>query len=322
MTRPRYGIGGSDVAAVLGLDPRKTPYQLWREKLGMDKPMAPTPATLRGQFLEPAMLDRYMREHQPAEMAVQVYAEAATPEVPARQPWRFGTLDGLARTPDGTQRIVECKSVAKHMHAREWGAQWTDEVPDRALCQGLWYASLVPTAAVIDYVVAVMPDDPDQVLGLSAADVLEQCEVHYYRVQARSDLYGQLIKRAAAFWCDHVLANVPPPVTTPSDISLRWPQHIEGKARVATIEVMDLLRRYDELGEDERAAKQDRDQVRAQLMAFAEDCECIVDPRRNVLLTLKTQERKEHTVAAGTSRVLRLSKFWKDHKQTQSQEIQ
>ena len=32
------GIGSSEVATILGLNPGETPYQLWRRKKGLDAP--------------------------------------------------------------------------------------------------------------------------------------------------------------------------------------------------------------------------------------------------------------------------------------------
>ena len=324
MTRPRYGVGGSDVAAIVGLDPRRTPYQLWRQKLGLDKPDGPTPATLRGQFLEPYLIDAWRKDHGPAEMQEQVYAESDNPSpsdgAPGCGVWRFGTLDALAIMPDGQQRIVEAKTVSRHVYQQTWGAPWSDEVPDRALCQGLWYWSLVPTAHVIDYVVAVMPDDPDEVLGLSAPEVVEQCQVHYYRVIPDAEAVRLLLTAARDFWAS-VRARVAPALRTIDDVKLQWPRGVAGKVRVATDEVADLIDRYEALGDLARGAEKDREAVKVRLLEFAQDCEAIVGPDgKTPWLTAGSVERKGYTVEPSTVRQVRVTKWWRKSGQ-QAQEI-
>ena len=38
----KSGIGSSEVATILGLNPWETPYQLWRRKVGLDEPKTET----------------------------------------------------------------------------------------------------------------------------------------------------------------------------------------------------------------------------------------------------------------------------------------
>ncbi|MFP3975667.1 MAG: YqaJ viral recombinase family protein [Chloroflexota bacterium] len=46
------GIGGSDVAAVLGVDTFRTPLDVWREKMGLDSDQEPHPSAEAGKRLE------------------------------------------------------------------------------------------------------------------------------------------------------------------------------------------------------------------------------------------------------------------------------
>ena len=52
------GIGSSEVATILGLNPWETPYQLWRRKKGLDAPKDETFAMKAGHYLEDAVSDR------------------------------------------------------------------------------------------------------------------------------------------------------------------------------------------------------------------------------------------------------------------------
>ena len=49
------GIGSSEVATILGLNPWETPYQLWRRKKGLDKGKSETFAMKAGHYLEDAV---------------------------------------------------------------------------------------------------------------------------------------------------------------------------------------------------------------------------------------------------------------------------
>ena len=48
----RTGIGGSDVAAVLGLNPWKTPLDVWNDKLGLSEDKGMTEPAYWGTVLE------------------------------------------------------------------------------------------------------------------------------------------------------------------------------------------------------------------------------------------------------------------------------
>lgn len=298
----RRGIGGSDVAAVLGLDPYKTPYQLWRDKLGLEDGAANKAALRRGNFLEAALLARYAEVVQPASFE---------PGVPhqADDGWRRGNQDARAVMNDGTRRVVEAKTVTRHVFRNEWGTPWTDEVPDRALCQGLWYGNL-DNADVIDFAVCVVPDDPDQVLGLTAAEVLQVAEFHVFQASRNSDLEQAIVERAHKFWHENVLTRVPPEPVDEDDVELRWPRHITGELAPAE-PVLELLRKYADASARANATKKEREDLREQLLLYARGAEALVAADgRTPLLTLKSQDRAAHHVAASTSRVLRFTKFW------------
>lgn len=55
----KKGIGSSDAAAIMGVSPWKTPYQLWEEKLGLREPEVTNFAMARGNELEPVARHRY-----------------------------------------------------------------------------------------------------------------------------------------------------------------------------------------------------------------------------------------------------------------------
>lgn len=57
------GIGGSDVSIILGLNPWRTPLQLWAEKVGKLEPQEENAAMEWGSRLESAVYQKFKHEH-------------------------------------------------------------------------------------------------------------------------------------------------------------------------------------------------------------------------------------------------------------------
>lgn len=298
----RKGIGGSDVAPLLGIEPRKTPFQLWREKSGHDAGGAgKASAARRGRFLEAAILDRYAKAMQLASMEVGVHHEADGG-------WRRGNQDARAIGVDGLRRTVEAKSVNHNVFRLEWGNPWTDEVPDRALCQGLWYASL-DNADIVDFAVLVIPDDPDEVLGLTAEEVAAISKFHVYQAPRNQRVEDIIVERARAFWFDHVEAGVAPPLSNTDDLDLQFPSHLAGAHKPAE-PVLELIREYAEVGDVEKAAKKRREYLRERILLYAEGSEYLAAPNGDPWMQMKTEKRSAHYVSESQARVLRFTKWW------------
>ena len=295
----RKGIGGSDCAAIIGLDPRKTRYQLWREKMGLDGDVS-GPAMRRGSFLERAILSRYQATVAPATMDRTVQLVDG---------WRRCNVDAVAQSNDGTRKVVEAKSVNRNVFRSDWGDPWTDEVPDRALCQGLWYAAIAGVDA-IDFPVCVIPDDPDMVLGCTADEVLAVSEFHVFQVRRNPVVEGILLQQATVFWNEYVLAQVPPDAETIEDVNLRWPQ-TNGNVKPG-----EPIRALLELYQSECDAKNEHskaaEKLRERILLYAQDAEAIVAvDGKTPWLTCKTSPRDAYTVQATTTRTLRFTKWWK-----------
>lgn len=302
----RKGIGGSDCAAIVGEDPKVTRYQLWREKVGIVDPDTGKPfARRRGNFLEPAILRRYAETVQPTQLEVGIPHGGDS--------WRRGNQDARATMANGTRRVVEAKSVNRNVFRSAWGAPWSDEVPRRALCQGLWYGDL-DSADVVDFAVCVIPDDPDEVLGLTADQVVAASEFHVFQAARNATVEHWLAEEAAKFWFDHVVAQVPPEAVSEEDAELRWPIAIDGKAMPAA-PVFDLLRRYQRVSEAWNTLKHMREAMRERLLLHAQGAAALVAPDgRTPWLTISTQTRAAHAVAESTARVLRTTKWLKTAK--------
>ena len=116
------GIGASEAAAILGVNPYCSPFALWSEKLGLVEPRAMSDAMTWGLKLEPLVAEHYAQE-----TGRQVFAPAPwTVHVSGTRPWMRATLDRLVRceTQPGVHGVLELKTTNARL-----ADQWDEEPP-------------------------------------------------------------------------------------------------------------------------------------------------------------------------------------------------
>lgn len=124
------GIGGSEIAAVVGLSPYESAFSLWHRKAGNVGPAEENPQMYWGTLLEPVIRAEFQKRH--PEWLVET---APTFHAPGR-PWHIVNPDGLTHLPDGTVELFEAKTSRD---GEGFGEEGTDEVPVHYRCQTLWY---------------------------------------------------------------------------------------------------------------------------------------------------------------------------------------
>ena len=238
----QQGIGGSDAAAAVGLNPYHSPLELWLEKTGRVTPATePEPDTdsplYWGTVLEPIVAEQYARRK--GYRVRRVNAVLQHPE----HPWMLVNLD---REIVGQQdvKLLQCKTAGLN------GARlWRDGVPEYVIVQVMHELA---------------------VTGYQAADVAvliagQQLEIH--RIERREDVIADLIAQERRFW-QAVEDDVPPPPdgSASSQQALRrlYPQD-KGttldfrddpeRSRTFTA-LLDVRQQLDELGREEAQLKQ------------------------------------------------------------------
>lgn len=207
----RSGLGASECAAAVGLSKWETPLQLWRKKLGLDRPDEREELHLEmGQALEPMILNRFEKKQK-----VKVIDRQLRIVDPA-WPQRWVTLDGRSAT-DGAH--VEAKSVGMADPA-EWGEEFQDDaVPMQYFLQ-------------CQHGLACNPDAPYAWLPL----VVLNRQFRIYRIRRDDELIAMLTEQERAFLA-LVESKTPPPPIDLDDTKLMWPSHRENKQIEASIEV-------------------------------------------------------------------------------------
>lgn len=123
----RSGLGGSDVAAALGLDRFRTPWEVYTSKVSGVEDDAGEPAQW-GTRLEPIVA-----EWAAGELGAELYPWPAILRS-AERPWMLGSIDRLVES--DALRVLECKVT-------RWDEDWKDDdLPQRVEAQARWYLSI------------------------------------------------------------------------------------------------------------------------------------------------------------------------------------
>lgn len=182
----RTGIGSSDAAAAVGLNPYMSALELWLDKTGRGEglprpdPNDATSPVFWGTLLEPLVAAIYTR--QTGNKVRKVNAVLRHPNIP----WMLANIDREIVGAHDVQ-ILECKT------AGEYGARlWRDGVPEYVQVQ-------------VQHQLAVTGKTAAHVAVLLCGQALE---VH--RIERDDALIGQLIELEARFW-RYVESDTPPP---------------------------------------------------------------------------------------------------------------
>jgi putative phage-type endonuclease len=183
----RKGVTATDIAAISGLNPWKTIYDVFLDKLDLVEPTPDNPAMKRGRRMEPVLAEDY------AEMTGSILMSPGL-IVNWDRPLMRGTPDRLILDSKGeAYKVLEIKTAGIRQMSR-WGEPGTDDIPDEYICQVQWYMGItgLPEADVIVSIAGEMPQ--------------------IYTVIRNDEMIEALYQRAETFWNDHVLTKEPPSV--------------------------------------------------------------------------------------------------------------
>lgn len=189
----RKGIGGSDVAAILGISPWRTARDLYNDKLGIASAQVDSAnwvALEMGHLLEDLVARIFSQK-----TGYHVFQVKKMFRHP-RHPCMLADVDYFVTLPDGNTAILEIKTT--NYNARgHWRDGDTAIVPPYYESQGRHY-------------MAVM--DLDRVFFCCLYGNNED-EVEIRELRRDLDYEQEMIFLEEAFWNDHVLTRVPPPYT-------------------------------------------------------------------------------------------------------------
>lgn len=199
------GIGSSEVATILGLNPWETPYQLWRRKKGLDKGKSETFAMKAGHYLEDAVSmfwhDETGRDiiKRSAGDWLMVNTEKPFMRVsPDRTYW----LSGMPHN-NANKGILECKTTQMRVDP--------DDLPKYWFCQ-------------VQYQLGVAEYEQGSLAWLSQGR-----EFGYKDISLVPDFFAWICEEVTKFWIDNVQGNIEPEAQSVEDVLLRYNRHTDGK---------------------------------------------------------------------------------------------
>ncbi|MBD0440592.1 recombinase [Acinetobacter baumannii] len=271
----KKGIGGSDVAAILGFSPYKSPYQLWLDKTGRSEQSEQNESAHFGNLLEDVVAKEFSRR---SGMKVQRVKQQLFLK---DYPWALGNIDravinpeisGNVRFKDGaltTDQLLECKTASEYM-SKLFGEQDTDQIPDYYLTQCLWYLMITGC----------------QVIHLAV--LIGGNKFRMYRIERDEDLIKSIFNQVKAFWFNHVLADVPPEPTCFDDVLHRWSKHVIGKQVEATRDHLKLAEELIKVQQAKKDAEAREEAIKLEIATSMQDAEMMISQGK-AICTYKAQ---------------------------------
>lgn len=110
------GIGGSDVAPIMGMSPYRTVLDVWLEKTGREESqdLSSNEAVYWGTVNEAAIAKRFAEDHQDKKV-ININATLVKEDVP----YMHANLDRMVIEPDDTASVLEVKTASSYK-ANEW----------------------------------------------------------------------------------------------------------------------------------------------------------------------------------------------------------
>lgn len=247
----KTGIGSSEVATIIGLNPWETPYQLWRRKTGQDPAKEETFAMKAGHYLEDAV--------------AQFWADETGCEVIKRSAgdWLIRNNDRpfLQVSPDRTywlrglphnaqnKGILECKTTQMSVDAEDLPKHWFCQVQYQLGTAELQEGSL--------------------------AWLCSGREFGYKNLSLVPDFYAYLVEQVERFWVDNIKGGREPEPVSVQDVLLKYNRHTDGKVIETSDEVFEAYNSLKEVKKELSALDERKTALEEQIKLAFGDAEAL-----------------------------------------------
>jgi putative phage-type endonuclease len=249
------GIGASEIAAVVGIDHRRSAFDVYAEKVGLLKRSEPTARMRWGKRLERVIADCYAEE---TKRNIVWYDKTLQHEL---RSWQVFSPDAFVVEGEPVGGL-DCKNVAWDQFER-WGEAGTDSVPDTIALQCQWSCS---AADLPWWDVAALAGGND---------------LRIYRVHRDAQIEAVLLQAGQAFWTNNVLPRVAPVIESTDAareyLRQRYPRNIEVMRPAGEIERA-LIAEWQQVKEEFNRAEKRKDALQLQICDLIGDADGINFP--------------------------------------------
>ena len=285
LARQKQGIGASEVGAMMGLSPYRTPFDVWFEKVSPEPiEIADNGPMKRGRMLEEIVAKMY------ADESGRVVENDDKIRIHTTCEYVFASLDRvITDNEDGNgPGVLECKTVTAQA-AKSWDA----EIPT------VYFLQVQQQLAVTGWT-----------WGVIAVLNVDTWKLTTIRFERDEKIIATIISEIEVFWTAYVVPEIEPPMVA-ADFSKVF--RTDELPITATDEIKNLVSACIEASAKEKEAKAVADNLKAQLKEFYGENNILLDTDgKTVLGTWKTQSKKSYTVKESTSRVLRFKSSKED----------
>lgn len=178
----RKGIGGSDVATILGLNKYKSVYRLWLEKTGqVEVTSAQSEAAYWGNTLEEVVAEEFSkRTGKKVRRRNRVFEHSKYPFLRAN----------IDRDIVGENAVLECKTANQYL-ANEWDE---DEIPIQYICQVQHYMNVLN----LDYVYFAV--------------LIGGQKFIWKKMERDQELIDMITEKLVEFWTENVEKGIEPAI--------------------------------------------------------------------------------------------------------------
>lgn len=247
------GIGASEVATIVGLNPWETPYQLWRRKTGIDEPKTMNAAMNTGHILEDGVAQFWAqatgREIISASKGDFMFINPDKPFLrvsPDRTYW----IEGAIRN-DDNKGILECKTTRMKVDP--------DDLPK------YWFAQVQMNLGVAGYT-------QGSLAWLSAS---QGFDFGYQDLKFVPDFYAWLVEETEKFWVDCIVGGKEPNATSVKDVLLKYNRHTDRKIIECSDEVFEAYQRLKDVRKEIDALEERKESLEATIKMAFEDAEAL-----------------------------------------------
>lgn len=256
-------LGGTDLAAICGLNPYRTALDVYLDKTSDDITEETSPAMRWGTLLEDVIAKEYAQ--------VTGYDVEIEPNTIYHPEYKFLGAN-IDRWVGNKEYVLECKT-AGFTKAKEWGDLRTDQIPESYLIQVAYYAAICDVPKV-DIAVLIGGQD-----------------FRIYTYERNKELEDKLIKIACNFWHNHIEKRIPPKCINTRDTFNLFPESHHHEI-VAESNILEKWEQLKAAKEEEVRIVNTIEKLKTDIQEFMRDYDVLIDNNGNVIATWKNTAPK------------------------------